>query len=209
VIYEIHTAALAPGRMPDVLERTLEALPARLEVSPLAAFWRSEIGALNRTVMVWPYRDMAHRAAVLASLGEVPGWPPDTSALLASEQVEIGTPAPFLAPLTTCPSDGVFEVRTYTFRPGTIPNVLDVWSRMVPDRVRLSPLVACWYTDIGVRHRFTHVWWYRSLDERMRVRAEAVQQGIWPPPTQEWRISEESSIVLPVPFAPAAARPGT
>lgn len=201
MIYEIQTGALAPGRMPELVERTVAALPARLELSPLAAFWRSEIGALNRTVMVWPYRDLAHREAVLSRLEDVPGWPPDMT-LLASEQIEIGTPAPFLPPLTACPPDGVFEIRTYTFRPGTIPEVLAVWSRMVPDRIRLSPLIACWYTDIGVRHRFSHVWWYRSLDERARIRAEAVRQGIWPPPTQQWRISEESSILLPVSFGP-------
>jgi hypothetical protein len=198
MLYEVYTAVLRPGQMQEVVSRTLAALPARERVSPLAAFWKTEIGGLNRIVLVWPYRDLAHRAEVQASLRDVGGWPPDTTDLLASEQIEIVTPAPFMRPLTREAGGGVFEMRSYTYRPGTIPNVLAIWAEAVPERERLSPLVACWYTEIGALHRFTHVWAYRTLDERATVRAEAVRRGIWPPDTREWRLSEESSILLPV-----------
>ena len=107
------------------------------------------------------------------------------------------TPAPFMRPLTVGPGGDVLEMRTYTFRPGSIPRVLAIWADMVPARERLSPLIACWTTEIGALHRLTHVWSYRSLDERTNIRAEAVRLGIWPPDTREWRLAEESSILLP------------
>lgn len=201
MIYEIDTTALKPGMLSEVVARTAASLPGREAISPLAAYWRTEVGALNRTLTVWPYRDMTHRAEVRAALEDVPGWPPDVTDLIVSEQVEIVTPASFMRPLTRASDRGVLEMRTYTFRPGTMPLVLDVWERMVPARERLSPLVACWYTEIGALHRFTHIWGYESLDERARIRAEAVEQGIWPPLTREWRLSEESNILLPVMFS--------
>jgi hypothetical protein len=198
MIYEIDTTAMKPGTLPEVVARTTAALPARTAISPLAAYWQTEIGALNRTLTVWPYRDMAHRAEVAAAVADLPDWPPDVSDLIASEAVEIVSPTSFMRPLTLASQRGVLEMRTYTFRPGTMPKVLDVWARMVPARERLSPLVACWTTEIGALHRFTHVWGYDSLDDRARIRAEALEQGIWPPLTREWRVSEESNILLPV-----------
>lgn len=200
MIYEVHTTALRPGAMSEAVARTKDALPARVALSPLAALWQSEIGGLNRIVLVWPYRDLAHRADVHDAVSEVREWPPDTAELTAAERVEIVTPAPFMRPLTDAPTDGVLELRTYTYHPGTMGMVLQVWADAVPARERLSPLLACWYTAIGDLHRFSHVWPYRSLEERAAIRAEAVRQGIWPPDTRQWRIREESSILLPIAF---------
>ena len=198
MIYEVHTASAGAGQLADVIAGTLRALPARVALSPLAAFWKADVGALNRIVMVWPYRDLAHRDEVAAALRGVPDWPPATAELLRGEILEIVTPAPFMRPLTGAPMGDVLEMRTYTFRPGSIPDVLAIWADMVPARERLSPLVACWTTEIGALHRFTHVWSYRSLDERTSIRTEAVRLGIWPPDTREWRLAEESSLLLPI-----------
>jgi len=55
MIIEMRTYTLQPGTVATFEERFAKALPARAKVSPLAAFWHTEVGPLNRVIHVWPY----------------------------------------------------------------------------------------------------------------------------------------------------------
>lgn len=199
--YEIQTSTLRPGGVAEAEARYAEWLPERAKLSPLGAFWHTEIGTLNQIVQVWPYEDLAHRDRVHAALDERADWLPELD-LALSRQAEIWVPAPFMRPLEPRVYGGIFEMRTYTFRPGTMPRVLEVWEKGIHERERLSPLVACWYSDVGALDRFRHVWAYASLDERARIRSESLRLPHWPPPTREWRVGEETAILSAAAFSP-------
>jgi hypothetical protein len=53
-----------PGDIPKVLEAWAKAVPAREELSPLAASWTSELGGLNKFVHTWVYKDLGERARI-------------------------------------------------------------------------------------------------------------------------------------------------
>ena len=72
-------------------------------------------------------------------------------------------------------------MRTYTYEPGAIPQLLQAWEEAIPSREEYSPLAACWYTEFGGLNRFTHVWVYKDLNERARIRDESRQATHWPP----------------------------
>src|SRR5437667_214719 len=75
-----------------------------------------------------------------------------------------------------------YEVRTYTYAPGDLPKVLDAWGKVIESRERLSPLAACWTSELGGLNKFTHIWPYKDLAERTRVREESRRPGSnWPP----------------------------
>src|SRR6266550_670972 len=59
MIVEMRTYTLNPGTTPEFEKRFAEALPNRTKLSPLAAFWHTEVGPLNQVIHVWPYEDMA------------------------------------------------------------------------------------------------------------------------------------------------------
>jgi hypothetical protein len=203
MLYEVRTYTFAPGQLAEFERGFAEALPHRLQYSPLGAFWRSEFGTLNQAVHVWPYRDLAHRTEARAAAAGDPNWPPRHSATLLDMQSEIVTPAPFMREWDGEQELGaVYEMRTYTYRPGTIPAVIERWSEAIAHREKYSPLAACWYTEIGALNRWTHVWPYASLADRDRVRAEAFQDPHWPPATREFLLSQESRILTPAAFSP-------
>src|SRR4051794_30396062 len=77
----------------------------------------------------------------------------------------------------------IYEFRTYALRPGTLPRFIDLFGEALPKREALSKLAAFWYTDTGHRNEVIHVWSYDNALERSRIRAQAVMDGIWPPPT--------------------------
>jgi len=52
MIIEMRTYTVQPGSVATVEERFGQALPARAKLSPLAAFWHTEVGPLNRVIHV-------------------------------------------------------------------------------------------------------------------------------------------------------------
>jgi hypothetical protein len=205
MIYEIRTYTLTTGAAGEVEERTAESIAAWGNDSPLVGFFHTETGPLNEVVHVWRFADLAERAAVRARALEDPRWPPATGHLILNQQTEIVTPFPF-APEWTPGADGpVYELRQYTFRPGTLPAIMQSWEAALPARLELSRPVLLGNVEIGPSvNSFVHLWPYRSLDERADIRSAAVAAGIWPPAGgRDYYLQQTSKILLPASFSPA------
>ena len=95
----------------------------------------------------------------------------------------------------------IYEVRTYTLKPGSVPAFEENFGNSLPYRLKFSPLAAFWHTEIGPLNQVIHVWPYESMDERTRIRTEAAQDPHWPPPNPpEMYVNMESEIFIPAPF---------
>jgi len=94
--------------------------------------------------------------------------------LIVAQEAEIMNPAPFMRPLGSrnYGTGNVYEMRTYTYAPGDIPKVLEAWGKAIEARERFSPLAACWTSELGGLNKFVHIWVYKDLNERARVREE-------------------------------------
>ena len=91
----------------------------------------------------------------------------------------------------------IYEVRTYELKPRSLPEVLKRFGEAYEKRKALSEMYAFWYTEIGPLNQIVHVWPYKDLNERSRIRAEAVKAGIWPPKTAEFITQMHTDIMMP------------
>ncbi len=93
----------------------------------------------------------------------------------------------------------IYEMRTYDLKPRSQPEVLKRFGEAYEStRRKYSPLAAFWYTEIGPLNQIIHVWPYKDLAERTRIRAEAVAGGGgWPPKIGEFIVSMKSEIMVP------------
>ena len=134
-------------------------------------------------VAIWPYESLEQRAEIrrAAEAGPNPIWPPDTSDLIVSMVSEIFLPTPFMIPLGERDIGALYEMRIYTYPAEGMPQVLEAWGASIPEREKFSPLAGCWYSKFGGLNNFIHLWAYKSFDERLRIRAETREQGVWPP----------------------------
>ncbi len=96
----------------------------------------------------------------------------------------------------------IYEFRTYTLQPRTLPEFMKRWTDALEPRLKLSKLAAFWYTEIGPLNQVIHVWPYENVLERSKIRAEAVKMGIWPPKTAEFITDMKSEILEPLPYSP-------
>lgn len=96
----------------------------------------------------------------------------------------------------------IFEFRTYTVRPGSLPEVIKRFGDNIEVRKKYSPLAAFWYTEIGPLNQIIHVWPYENAGERESIRAAAGKEANWPPPIGEFLVDMQSEIMIPFKSSP-------
>jgi NIPSNAP protein len=203
VIHEIRTYQIAPGSLAEVEKRFGEAYEQRKKISPLAAFWHTEIGPLNEIIHVWSYSDLAERAKIRAEAAKDPNWPPKISEFVRKMRSEIINPFDFVPKPAPGRLGPVYEIRYYTLKAGTLPATAEGWKTKLPDRIKLSPIVLAGGVEFGKANGFVHIWAYPSMDQRMQIRDEARKKGVWPPGGGGDRLlSQQNKIVLPSAFSP-------
>lgn len=203
MIIEMRTVQLKTHGLPEVLKRFGEALPARVGFSPLGGFFHTDVGVLNRIIHLWPYASLAEREHVRAAAEKAGGWPPKIGEFIEHMDSKILRPAPFSPALEPRQLGSVYEFRTYTYKPGSMPQVIARWGEAIGERVKLSPLAGAWYSELGPLNQWIHVWAYKDAGERQRIREEAVKRGIWPPKgSGDLLLSQESLLAIPASFSP-------
>jgi hypothetical protein len=204
MIVEFRTYTLNPGTTPEFEKRFAEALPNRTKVSPLAAFWHTEIGPLNQVIHVWPYEDMAARTRLREEATKQQGWPPNTREFVVSQKSQIFIPAPFSPKLEPRELGGVYEIRMYTLKPGAIPSQIDRWSTAIDARTKLSPLAFAGHSELGDLNIWCHIWAYKDANHRAEIREKARKEGIWPPKGGQpgTMLKQENMLVVPASFSP-------
>jgi hypothetical protein len=204
MIIEVRTYQLKPGAVAEVEKRFGEKLPEREKLSKLTALWHTEVGALNEITHIWTYDNFEQRVAIRAEAVKTKVWPPAIGEFIVSMQSEIFIPAPFspsLEPKTVGP---LFEIRSYTLAPGALPGMMERWAAKIDERVKLSPLVGAWYSELGGLNKWVHIWAYKDAAERQRIRADAVARGIWPPggAASGLVVKQENKLVMPAACSP-------
>jgi hypothetical protein len=206
MIYEVRTYTLRTGAVADFEERFAKRKPLREKHSKLGAFWHTEFGPLNQVIHAWPYENLQHRTAVRDAMAKDPELSalPGGRDLIVAQEADIMIPAPFMQPLETRDfgTGNVYEMRIYSYLPGEIPKVLEAWGKAVPGREKLSPLAVCGSTELGGLNKFIHVWVYKDLNERTRIREESRKGGQWPPQAGVRPHRQENKVLIPAAFSP-------
>lgn len=211
MIYEIRTYDLVPHSLPEVEKRFGEAYEKRKAISPLAAFFHTEIGPLNQIIHIWPYKDLEERGRLRAEAVKAGVWPPKTAEFIVRQQSEIFVPLSLSPEMKPGKQGPFFEWRLYTLAGGgELPKLEAAWAAALPDRLKYSPVTAIWRSELGGLNKFLHVWPYKTLDERWEIRNKIREAGVWPPSTvakkkglAEYHLSvQENKIVMPAAFSP-------
>jgi hypothetical protein len=170
--------------------------------SNLLACWYSEIGAINQILLI---RNVTDAAATLdarfAALNT--SNPFGLRDFVTAMSMDTYVSFDFVAPLRPGEFGPCYEVRNYLLKPDGLPPTIALWRKAVPPRATVSPLLAAMTSVTGAVTRFLHIWPYKTLDERARLRDKAVADGVWPPPGgPSHLLSQQVDIYLPAAFSP-------
>jgi len=204
MIFEMRTYLLKPGTPLQAEQAFGERIEARSKLSRIAGFWRTEVGTLNQIIHIWPYKDVNERDQIRAEAVKSGVWPPKIADFVLDMESKILHPAPFSPAFEPGEHGNIYEFRTYTYGPGAIPKVIEAWTPRIKARSAVSPLIFAGFTDIGALNQWVHVWAYKNMGERERIRGEAVKAGIWPPPRHESVVllKQTSTFAIPAKWSP-------
>jgi NIPSNAP len=200
-IYQVTLLAVKPGT-PKALNLIGGWVQDAGYRGQLLACWQSEFGVLGQVMLLHGYdelesmfhdRDKFARSVEGYGIGDA----------LVSVSTKTYQPFPMFGPLEPGTFGPFFEVRTYLLAMGTLDALTERWEKALPLRMTLSkPLIVMYSTD-GIGPQLLHIWPYVTLEDRDRIRASAVEQGIWPvrgaPGTI---IAQRSEIFLPAAISP-------
>ncbi|MBV8392943.1 MAG: NIPSNAP family protein [Alphaproteobacteria bacterium] len=205
MIFEIRTYLLKPGTAPQADAAFAERIEARAKLSPIAGFWRTEVGTLNQIIHIWPYKDVNERDQIRAEAVKSGVWPPKIADFVLDMESKIVHPAPFSPNFPVGEHGDLYEFRTYTYGPGAIPKVIEAWSPRIKARAAVSPLIFAGSTDIGALNQWVHVWAYKNMGDREARRAQAMKPGQWPPPRAEGVVlhKQNSTFAVPAKWSPS------
>ena len=200
--YSVMQLNVIAGQAPAAMKRLEPALAKSAFRSEFLGCFYSEIGALNRLILLRGADDFDDISADHKAIVEADD-PLGVSDLVTSRVVDVFRPFPGTPCMKAGKYGPIFEFRTYSLRPNGLPPTFAAWDKVLTERMKLSPLVAVMYAVTGNTPRFMHIWPYRDILERMNVRARAVEVGVWPPPGGIDHIqSMQSEIFLPAAFSP-------
>lgn len=197
--YDVTIATVQPGTHPRALAALEKTLAGDLN---LLACWYSEIGALNRILIIRKSADAAkaveHRFAALTARN-----PLGIGEFIAELSLDTYVPFDFLPPLQAGAYGPCYEVRSYVLKPDGLAPTIELWRKALPGRAGVSPLLTAMVAVTGAAIRFMHIWPYKTCDERARLRDKAVADGVWPPPGGPGHLlSQQADIYLPAAFSP-------
>jgi NIPSNAP len=199
--YDVTIITVRPGTHPQALARLKETLPSSAG-GELLACWYCEIGALNQILSIRADPDTmrihADRERILRTEN-----PFGIREYIVGMSMDTYVSFPFMPPMKAGQCGPVFEVRTYVLKPDGLAATIELWRKSVPGRTGLSPLLGAMHSITGPVTRFMHIWPYADLNERTRLRTQAVAEKLWPPPGGPDHLAMmQSDIYLPADFSP-------
>lgn len=197
--YDVTIATVRPGTHPQALAALEKTLAGD---SNLLACWYSDIGALNRILIIRKSADAAkaaaNRFAALSARN-----PFGIGEFVIDLSLDTYVSFDFMPPLQGGAYGPCYEVRSYVLKPDGLAPTIELWRKAVPGRARVSPILAAMVAVTGAAIRFMHIWPYKTYDERARLREKAVADGVWPPPGGPGHLlSQQADIYLPAAFSP-------
>jgi len=197
--YDVTIIDVRPGTHPKAAAALEKGLSG---ARGLLGCWYSEIGVLNRILVLRHVHDvaanLAWRAAVLNS-----GNPFGVGEFMTGLSMDTYVAFDFLPTVQAGEFGPYYEVRSYVLKPDGLGPTQTLWREWVPRRVAISPLLAAMTSVSGAVARFMHVWPYKTLDERARLRAQAIAENAWPPRGgPDHLLAQQTDIYLPFSFSP-------
>lgn len=197
--YDVTIATVRPGTHPQALAALDKTLAGD---SNLLACWYSDIGALNRILII--RKSAGADAAIENRFAALSANSPfGIGEFITELSLDTYVSFDFMPPLQGGAYGPCYEVRSYVLKPDGLAPTIELWRKAVPGRAGVSPLLAAMVAVTGAAIRFMHIWPYKSYDERARLREKAVADGVWPPPGGPGHLlSQQADIYLPAAFSP-------
>lgn len=176
----------------------------------LVGSWKTEIGDCETFVHIWEYQGYAGYHQTHSRLSHSPSWEKFQSQLpkyLNSRRTDLMQEFSFWPTTPPRSLGGIFELRTYTLRPGNLLEWETHWRRGLQARKNVMEGVGAWFCQVGSLNTVHHLWQFADLRERQVGREQSWNERGWSDTVHKTvpLINKmESRILVPLPWSPVS-----
>ncbi|KXL43914.1 hypothetical protein M433DRAFT_135398 [Acidomyces richmondensis BFW] len=174
----------------------------------LVGSWRTEVGDCDTFVHIWEYQRYSGYHASLHSIQSHPDFPEfdrKLKALINSKKTSLMQEFRFWPTSPPRKLGGVFELRSYTLRPGNLLEWETHWQKGLAARREVMEGVGAWFVQIGDLNLVHHLWQFADLEERRARREQSWSVPGWGETvhkTVPLIQTMKSRILVPMPWSP-------
>jgi len=212
-VHEFQTHKVHPGRAEEY-KRLIGEYYTAMNENPdyecrLTGSWEVTVGDLDTFIHVWEYEGFKgfdvtkHR--VLASKGHKEVFQSKIMPLIVHRKSQLNQEFAFWASSPPHNFGGIYEMRSYHLRPGTLLEWETEWRRGLEARRHYVQPVGAWFAQVGRLHEVHHLWQYPDMETRKAKREEAWKIDTWSKTvakTVKLAYQMNANILQPLPFSP-------
>mgnify|MGYP002828761985 CR=1 FL=1 len=147
----------------------------------LEGYWLSEHGILNQVIVLRSFNDLSHYNSLSDKLSRNPRWYQEylksvDDLIVGTERSLLKAFLPFKAPES---GGNIYEYRCYTTKNGKAEPWSKLFSAAMPIRKKYGSPICAWITEFGNSNEVSHLWCFKSLEERLASRALAAADKEW------------------------------
>ncbi|XP_076452278.1 protein NipSnap-like [Babylonia areolata] len=211
-VYEIQFHAIKPESMESYLNQFKEfqqLLQEKNGGSELVGSWTVEVGDQDEAVHLWAYKGgypmLNETNRIYRTDKDFIEFRKNRNKMLRSRRNQILLAFTFWPEMTPRPPSNIYELRSYTLKPGTMIEWANNWARGIKSRGTNNEPVAGYFTQMGELQMVHHIWAYSDLESRKVTREAAWQRPGWDECvayTVPLIRHMQSRILIPTPFSP-------
>ncbi|KAH6917024.1 NIPSNAP-domain-containing protein [Coprinopsis sp. MPI-PUGE-AT-0042] len=174
----------------------------------LTGSWETMVGEQDTFLHILEYENYAGYDKTHQLIKESPDYMEAYKAMLPfvnSRSNQLNQEFAFFPTAPPHAQGGLFELRSYQLKPGTLLEWETTWRRGIEARRRFVAPVGAWFSQVGRLHQTHHLWQYPDLQTRKELRQQAWQLDGWAETVSKTsKLAEhmDSFILSPLPFSP-------
>ncbi|CAO3654830.1 unnamed protein product [Mucor hiemalis] len=211
-VHELQIHKVKPDKVDEYVELVSNHLPLiandPLNDVHLCGSWNVDIGEQDSFVHIWEYKGYPGHKHTMERLAKDPNYKEFMKKLAPLiNSRESGMMLEFSFWQTSPPkvTNGIFELRKYTLKPGRLLEWEMNWRKGLECRRQFCEPVGAWFTQLGELNTVYHMWTYPDLQTRKTTREDAWNTEGWPETVYKTvRLVDNmnSFILKPLPFSP-------
>jgi hypothetical protein len=212
-VHEIQTHKVIPGKVEEY-KALIGDYYKSIADSPefalrLTGSWEIIVGELDTFVHIWEYEQMggfeSSKYKVRHSEPHFETFNKKILPLIQSRTNQLVQEFSFWPSSPPKVLGGVYEMRSYQLRPGTLLEWEGEWRRGLEARRRFVEPIGAWFAQVGKLHQVHHMWQYADMEARKTTREKAWQIDTWSQTvskTVKLCYEMHSNILAPMPHSP-------
>lgn len=211
-VYELQTHNVKPEHLLtylDLYEEFTALMARRHSGLKLVGSFLVEVGDQDQVIHIWEFPDgwdsVQQKYELYRNDEGLKELRKQRSQLLRSRQSQLCLKFSFWPPPTPRDPGHIYELRSYTLKPGTILEWGNHWARGIHYRNANECAAAGFFSQVGPLYNVNHLWAFKDMKTRREMRESAWQRPGWNETvtyTVQLIRHMESKIMVPTSFSP-------